>query len=120
MGGEAARDEPGVDKGNDFWFRAQWVVGVGPLTEYQRRQAFLDLCRLTGDVGLDDPRKIDPARVKGVDAEKLREIGGDLSELAKTWLVTRDDLASVAAEGVTKEWPGWSAPAAGGVGGEEP
>jgi len=109
---EPAPDEPKVDKGKDFWFRAQWVVGIGPLTDLQRQLAFNEIVRLTVRVGLDDPRKIDPARAKGADAAKLAEIDRELTALAKAWLIQRTDLADVAAEGVTKEWAGVTVPAA--------
>ncbi len=108
----AAPEELKVDKGGDFWFRAQWVVGIGPLTESQRRRAFEEIAGMANRVGLDDPRKIDPARAKGADAAKLAQIDRNLTVLAGAWLVARSDLLDIAVEGVTKEWPGAAVPAA--------
>ena len=109
---KAAPEELKVDKGGDFWFRAQWVVGIGSLTESQRREAFEEIAVMAKRVGLDDPRKIDPVRAKGADAAKLAQIDRDLTVLARAWLVARSDLLDIAVEGVTKEWPGAAVPAA--------
>jgi len=109
---KAAPEELKVDKGGDFWFRAQWVVGIGPLTESQRREAFEEIAGMAKRVGLDDPRKIDPARAKGADAAKLAGIDRNLTVLAGAWLVARSDLLDITVEGVTKEWPGAAVPAA--------
>ncbi len=109
---KAAPEERKDDKSRDFWFRAQWVVGIGPLTESQRREAFEEITNLADRVGLDDPRKIDPSRAKGTDARKLAEIDRDLTALTRAWLVPRSHLLDIAVEGVTKEWAGVKAPAA--------
>jgi len=110
--GEAAPEERKDDKSNDFWFKAQWVVGVGPLPESLRRRAFEELAALTEPVGLDDPRMIDRARAQGADAAKVARIEGALADLARAWLVSRRDLCNIAVEGVTKEWAGTEEPTA--------
>jgi len=110
--GEAAPEERKDDKSNDFWFKAQWVVGVGPLPESLRRRAFEELTALTDPVGLDDPRMIDRARAQGADVAKVARIEGALADLARAWLVSRRDLCNIAVEGVTKEWAGTPLPTA--------
>ena len=110
--GEPAPDEPKADKSKDFWFKAQWVVGVGQLAETQRLHAFSDIVDATRKAQLDDPRKIDLARATGTDAAKVAQIEGDLADVARAWLVSRRDLCDIAVEGVTKEWAGVEVPAA--------
>ena len=108
--GEAAPEERKDDKSKDFWFKAQWVVGVGPLPESLRRRAFEEVAALTGPAGLDDPRMIDRARAQGADVATVARIEGALADLARTWLVSRRDLCNIAVEGVTKEWAGTAPP----------
>ena len=110
--GEEAPEERKDDKSNDFWFKAQWVVGVGSLPEPLRRRAFAELAALTAPAGLEDPRLIDRARVQGADAAKVAQIENGLTDLARAWLVSRRDLCNIAVEGVTKEWAGTAAPTA--------
>ena len=102
--GETKPDVPEIDKSTDFWFRAQWLVEIGPLMERQRQEVFGQILGLTKKAGLDDPRKVTPAAATGADAAKLQQIDRDLEELTRMWLVTRDDLSVIASEGVTREW----------------
>jgi hypothetical protein len=112
-GQPAAPAQPQVDKGNDFWFKAQWVVEVGPLRDDQRRQVFSEILAITRKYGLEDCRKICPteAEAKALDAEKLKELDREATALAQQWLIPRDELARVAAEGVIKDWSKEGAPA---------
>jgi len=104
-GGKEEPDEPDVNKGDDFWFKAAWLVEIGPLKDFQRMQAFQEICAMAKALRLEDPRLIDPVRAKDLNAEALKEIDREAAKIARRWLVTRDDLSKIAAEGVTKEWP---------------
>jgi hypothetical protein len=112
-GQPAAPAQPPVDKGNDFWFKAQWVVEVGPLRDDQRRQVFSEILAITRKYGLEDCRKICPteAEAKALEPEKLKELDREATALAQQWLIARDELARVAAEGVIKDWSKEGAPA---------
>jgi len=110
--GEEPAEERKDDKSKDFWFKAQWVVGVGRLPESQRRLAFGELVGLTTPAGLEDPRVIDLARAKGAEAAKVAQIEDALADLARAWLISRRDLCDIAVEGMTKEWAGMTLPAA--------
>ena len=112
-GQPAAPAQPQVDKGDDFWFKAQWVVEVGPLRDDQRRQVFSEILAITRKYGLEDCRKICPtaAEAKALDPEKLKELDREATALAQQWLIARDELARVAAEGVIKDWSKEGAPA---------
>ena len=112
-GQPAAPAQPQVDKGDDFWFKAQWVVEVGPLRDDQRRQVFSEILAITRKYGLEDCRKICPteAEAKALEPEKLKELDREATALAQQWLIARDELARVAAEGVIKDWSKEGAPA---------
>ena len=112
-GQPAAPAQPQVDKGDDFWFKAQWVVEVGPLRDDQRRQVFSEILAITRKCGLEDCRKICPteAEAKALEPEKLKELDREATALAQQWLIARDELARVAAEGVIKDWSKEGAPA---------
>jgi len=65
------------EKGNDFWFKAQWVVEVGPLRDEQRRQVFPEVARIVAKAGLVDPQLIAvPAAVlkQRLDQGKLNDL----------------------------------------------
>jgi type IV pilus assembly protein PilM len=111
--GGAAPAAMTVDKGGDFWFQAQWVVEIGPLREDQRRQVFTDILAITRKAGLEDPRGIGlaEAQAKNLDPEKAKELDREATAMAQQWLIARDDLARIAAEGVIKDWSKEGAPA---------
>jgi type IV pilus assembly protein PilM len=102
--GEKGAEKSGVDKGGDFWFEAQWVIHVSDLKEFQRQEVFQEIAKLAQTAGLDDVRKINAARAAGPDEAKLKTIEGPLAELGQSWLVSREALSAIAAEGVTKQW----------------
>lgn len=104
-GKEEESDEPEVDRSDDFWFKARWVLEAGPLSEPQRREAFQDVCAAVGVAKLQDPRLIDPARAPDLDKATMASLDAELDKVSRRWLVARKDLATIAAEGVTKEWP---------------
>jgi type IV pilus assembly protein PilM len=97
-----------LDRGNDFWFKLQWAVGIGPLREDQRKAVYLEIVTFAKP-GPEDAQKTPEERTKTRIAElaaktkdeSVREMG----DLAKSWLVTRDTLAKIAEEGVVKDWP---------------
>lgn len=111
--GVAAPAAMTVDKGGDFWFQAQWVVEIGPLREDQRRQVFTDILAITRKAGLEDPRGIGlaEAQAKNLDPEKAKELDREATAMAQQWLIARDELARIAAEGVIKDWSKEGAPA---------
>ena len=80
---------PQVDKGNDFWFEAQWVVQIGDLTESQRQEVYKELARIED----------------GVKTMELQEVKRQKAALARAWLMIPDDLSDVLAEGNSKGWP---------------
>jgi type IV pilus assembly protein PilM len=102
-----------VDKGGDFWFLAQWVVEIGPLREDQRRQVFAEILAISRKAGLEDPRGIGlaEAQAKNLDPEKAKELDREAVAMAQQWLIARDELARIVAEGVIKEWSKEGAPA---------
>ncbi|MFO8013004.1 MAG: type IV pilus assembly protein PilM [Phycisphaerae bacterium] len=108
--GEEGVKRPKIPRQNDLWFKAQWVVHLDPLTPPQRKEVFQAIQDLVREAGLDTATKIDPGRVQGADSERLASIEPRLKELADTWLLGRDALVEIAAEGVTEEW-GAGAPA---------
>jgi len=111
--GVAAPAAVAVDKGSDFWFQAQWVVEIGPLREDQRRQGFAEILAIGRKAGLEDPRAIGlaEAQAKNLDPEKAKELDREAVAMAQQWLIARDELARIAAEGVIKEWSKEGAPA---------
>jgi hypothetical protein len=111
--GVAAPAAVAVDKGSDFWFQAQWVVEIGPLREDQRRQVFAEILAIGRKAGLEDPRAIGlaEAQAKNLDPEKAKELDREAVAMAQQWLIARDELARIAAEGVIKEWSKEGAPA---------
>jgi type IV pilus assembly protein PilM len=124
-----------IGKGDDFWFKAQWVVEVGQLREEQRRQVFPEVARIVAKTGLAAPslvavpaatlkQMLDQGELKDADARavkdlvaqdklqsKLEERDREADALAQVWLVDRDQLGKIAAEGVIKDWPRESTPA---------
>lgn len=96
---------PTIDKGDDFWFTAQWVVDFGPLKEWQRKEVFLDLCRLAITAGLDAPGKLVPGQATGAETVRLAQIEKPLADLTRAWLIGRERLAEIALEGEVKSWP---------------
>jgi type IV pilus assembly protein PilM len=111
--GVAAPAAAVVDKGGDFWFQAQWVVEIGPLREDQRRQVFTEILAISRKAGLEDPRGIGlaEAQAKNLDPEKAKELDREAAAMAQQWLIARDELARIAAEGVIKDWSKEGAPA---------
>jgi len=114
--GGAAPAAMTVDKGSDFWFQAQWVVEIGPLREDQRRQVFAEIRSVIQKAGLKDPEDLRliglaEAQAKNLDAEKAKELDREATAMAQQWLIARDDLARIAAEGVIKDWSKEGAPA---------
>jgi len=109
-----APERPKVEKGNDFWFKALWVVEIGPLRDDQRHQVFSEIVAITGKAGLEDCRKIclTEAEAKALKPEKFKELDREATALAQQWLVGREVLAKIAAEGVIKDWAKEGAPAA--------
>jgi len=101
---EVGVTRPKIQRQNDLWFKAQWVIHLDPLPAAQRREVFKALQGLTQEAGLDSPTKIDPARVEGADTERLASIEARLKELTDTWLIGRDTLLEIAVEGVTEDW----------------
>jgi len=95
---------PKIQRQNDLWFKAQWVVHLDPLIPWQRQEVFREIDTLARQAGLDSSAKIDPSRVKGADGDRLASIEPQLAELGETWLVGRETLADIAIEGVTQGW----------------
>ncbi len=95
---------PQIDKQRDLWFRAQWVLGLNPLTPWQRQEVFASIADLVRPVGLDSPLKIDPKRVTGAESQRLANIEEQLAGLCDAWLISREDLTEIAVEGVTQQW----------------
>ena len=96
----ATPEPPGADRGEDYWFKAQWVVEVGPLREEQRKEVFGELVRIAGQ---PDPREAVRKviyRAKDVSPD----LGAGVAQLARTWLISATELAQIAGEGATKEW----------------
>ncbi|HUU30945.1 MAG TPA: type IV pilus assembly protein PilM [Phycisphaerae bacterium] len=87
---------PPVDKGNDFWFEAQWVVQIGDLTEAQRQEVYKELVLIE----------------EGVKTLEVQEIQSRKLALARAWLQTPEDLADILAEGNSQGWPKAEAPEA--------
>jgi len=101
-----------IDKGDDFWFTAQWVVDFGPLKEWQRKEVFLGLCQLANAAGLDSPSKLIPGKATGAEAARVAGVDEKLEGLTRAWLIGRERLGEIALEGEVKSWPREQAPAA--------
>ena len=114
--GTAAAPPPKTapDRGNDFWFRLLWVVEFGPLLEEQRKAVYQDVVRVAKPAADDrqmSPEERDKDFLKELVGKVRDESNREMAALAQVWLVTRDDLAKIAEEGVIKKWP--KEPAAG-------
>jgi len=101
---EQGAKQPKIQRQNDLWFKAQWVVHLDPLVPWQRQEVFRAIDTLARQAGLDSSVKIDPSRVQGADSDRLANIEPQLAELGETWLVSRETLADIAVEGVTQGW----------------
>ena len=95
---------PNIQRQNDLWFKAQWVVHLNPLPSQQRQELFRAIQELARGAGLDSATKIDPARAEGADRERLSSIEPGLAELAQTWLLSRETLTEIAVQGATQGW----------------
>ena len=101
---EEGADRPTIQRENDLWFRAQWVLHLNPLSVPNRREVFNAIQDMVREVGLDSVTKVDPSRVDGADTERLASIEPRLKALADAWLVSRETLTEIAVEGVTQDW----------------
>jgi hypothetical protein len=105
-------ERPNLQRRNDLWFQAQWLVHLDPLTPAQREEVFRSIQDLVREAGLARPTLIDPAQAEGPDKERLAGIEPQLTELADAWLVDREILVDIAAEGMIQDW-GTAPPAEG-------
>ncbi len=101
----AEKVEPKVNRKNDLWFKAVWVLHLNPLSAGQKKEIFRAIATLAREAGLASPDRIDPTRVQGDEGQRLAGIEEQLKELAEAWLVSRRTLTEVAIEGVTQGWP---------------
>jgi len=103
---EEEAERPEIQRKNDLWFKAQWVVHLEPLAPWQRKEVFQALKDLALRAGLDSAARIDPSRVQGPDSERLANIEPQLAELAEDWLLSRETLTEIALEGAAQDWGG--------------
>jgi len=101
---EEGPQRPKIDRRNDLWFQAQWVVHLNPLAVWQRQQVFSAIAELASQAGLDTPLKIDPTRVQGAESAQLGQIEERLNDVCDDWLLSRPGLTQIAIEGVTEGW----------------
>jgi len=95
---------PKIQRKNDLWFKARWVVHLAPLAPWQRKEIFRTVEKLARQAGLDSVTQIDPSRVHGADSERLAGIEPQLAKLARDWLLRRETLTDIALEGATRDW----------------
>jgi len=99
----------GPDRGNDSWFKLQWVVEFGPLLEDRRKVVYQTIAQIAAKAGIEDVRKTSPAALDALkdpaDKARVDAVNREMAALSQAWLVTRDDLKDIADEGVLKEWP---------------